>query len=156
MNFCIHDWVFEVDLEGTYAHTSHNSADHCTCGYCRNYYDTVDMVYPELRRFLSQFGVVLEGPSELLPFEPTLILASYKVHGCVLRWGKSSLFAGAVPISIGTVEEGIFRIWAGEMVLPWCQDEPEDSVISPANAPEFLEHMQQLRYLRCAEEHTIS
>lgn len=156
MKIHIQDWVFQVDLESTFAHTSRNSANHCNCGYCRNYYDCVDMVYPELRPFLSQYGVVLEGPSELMPFEPTLVLACYRVYGAVIQWGNASIYAGTVPVSIETEENGSFLIWIGEMALPWCQAEPEGEVISPANTPEFMERMQHRWYLRYADEYSLS
>lgn len=156
MEIRVQDWIFQIDPEMTYLHTSQNAEDHCNCGYCRNYYDCVDMVYPELRSFLMQYGVVLEGPSELLPFEPTRILACYKVYGTVIQWGSSALYAGSVTISIETDDNGTFFIWAGEMYLPWCQEEAEEDVVSPANLPEFLERMRQIWYLRYAQEYTIS
>ena len=40
---------------------------------------------------MEQFGVNLEGPSELMPFEPTLMLACYRVDGQILQWGKTPL-----------------------------------------------------------------
>ena len=68
------DWQFDVDVAATREHTLKNASDHCMCAYCRNYYETVDTAYPNLRPFLEQFGVNIEGPSELMPFEPTLQL----------------------------------------------------------------------------------
>ena len=156
MNIQIADWRFWVDVEATYSHTLKNSQDHCECGYCRNYYDCVDMVYPDLRQFLSQFGVVLEGPSELLPFEPTLLLVAYRVHGEVLFWGKEPLLADTLPVTIGAGENGTFLIWIGEIPLPWGLEEHVEDVISPANTPEFMERMRQIWYLRHGEESFIS
>jgi len=152
----IADWTFSVDVEETYSHTLRNASDHCECGYCRNYYDCVDMVYPNLRKFLSQLGVVLEGPSELMPFEPTLLLACYRVCGEVLVWGQESLFADVLPVSVGVGENGTFLLWIGEIPLPWGRDEPVNEVVSPANTPEFMYRMQQMWYLCHGEENTMS
>ena len=156
MEIQIQDWKFSVDLETTYANTLKNSTDHCECGYCRNYYECVDMVYPELRGFLSQFGVVLEGPSELMPFEPTLILACYRVSGEIVACGRTPLLADTLPVTIGEGENHTFFLWVGEIRLPWGLDEPADQVVSPANTPEFLERMQQIWSLRHGEESVVS
>lgn len=156
MEIQILDWKFSVDVDATFAHTLKNSADHCECGYCRNYYDCVDMVYPDLRHFLSQFGIVLEGPSELMPFEPTIILACYRVHGEIISWGQEPLFADTIPIAIGAGEDDTFLLWVGEMVLPWGLNEPVEEVVSPANTPDFIERMQQIWYMRHSEVCEIS
>ena len=38
----IADWQFRVDPVKTRERTKKYSTDHCTCGYCSNYYDTVE------------------------------------------------------------------------------------------------------------------
>lgn len=156
MNIQIEDWLFQVDVDATFSHTTPNSLDHCECGYCRNYYVSVDMTYPNLRPFLSQFGVVLEGPSELMPFEPTLMLACYRVQGKVLRWGQAQLYADSIPVMIEAGESGSFLLWVGELALPWCLNEPAEDVVSPANTTEFMERMQEISFLRHAEEYVFS
>ena len=50
-------WKFDVDLNATMAYSAQEAMDHCTCGYCRNFYASVDIVYPNLRPFLAEFGV---------------------------------------------------------------------------------------------------
>ena len=114
------------------------------------------MTYPELRPFLSQFGVVLEGPSELMPFEPTLMLACYRVQGKVLRWGQAQLYADFIPVMVEAGESGTFLLWVGELALPWCLNEPAEDVVSPANTTEFMERMQEIWFLRHAEEYVFS
>lgn len=156
MEIQIMDWCFSVDVETTYSHTLKNSSDHCECGYCRNYYECVDMVYPGLRQFLSQFGIVLEGPSELMPFEPTLLLACYRVYGEILSWGQAPLFADEISITVGAGENGTFLLWIGEIPLPWGLDEPVEDVVSPANTPAFMDRMRQIWYLRHSEESIVS
>lgn len=148
MILTIGDWRFDVDVEATADHTKKNSADHCTCGYCKNYYEAVSETYPELIIFLEQFGVDFNGPSELMPFEPTLLLACYRIHGSILQWGENPFHAADVPVTVEMAENGTFFLWVGEMLLPWLQEEDMDEVISPANLPEFLERMEEVWQLR--------
>ena len=148
----VSDWRFQVDVEATQEHTTRNSADHCNCAYCRNYYEAVDRSYPELRNFLGQFGINMEGPSELMPFTPTLMLACYRVHGKVLQWGSDIIQASRIPILPElSDEDGCFFLWVGELELPWLQEEDMDEVVSPANLPEFLERMQEVWLRRHGE-----
>lgn len=144
----LEDWRFEVDLPATQSKTKKNATDHCTCGYCKNYYEAVSAVYPKLIPFLQKFGVDYMGPSEVMPFEPTLILACYRVTGSVLQFGANSLWADDVPISVEIADDSSFFLWVGEMELPWLQQEHPDDVISPANLPEFLARMEEVWLLR--------
>lgn len=148
MTLSLGDWRFQIDQDLTRERTQKNSLDHCECAYCRNYYQTVPLVYPELCGFLEEFGVDYRGPSEVMPFEPTLMLACYRVQGKILQFGTEVLCAGTVPISPETADEESFFLWAGEIVLPWLQEEPEEDVVSPANLPEFLARMEEVWVLR--------
>lgn len=150
------DWCFEVDIESTLAHTTQNAHDHCACDYCRNYYEAVDIAHPQLRKFLAQFGVDISGPSELMPFEPTLMLACYRVYGKVLQWGRTGLSVHGVPVIAETADNGTFLLWVGELELPWLQQTAAEDVVSPANLPEFLERMQEVWLLRHGEEFIFS
>ena len=146
------DWCFQVDVDATLAHTTRNSADHCSCAYCRNYYEAVDQCYPALRSFLDQFGVNLDGPSELMPFTPTLLLACYRIHGKVLQWGREAIWVNHVQILPELSDNNdTFFLWVGEMALSWLQEEDMDEVVSPANLPEFLERMQEVWLQRHGE-----
>ena len=141
MKITLADWIFEVDTAATAAYTLKCSTDHCTCAYCRNYYETIDIAHPTLRPFLRRFGILAEGPSEVMPLEPTLVMAGYRVTGRILTRGKARMHADHVPVHIEESDEGTFLLWVGEMELPWNQPEPMDDVISPANQPEFLLRM---------------
>ena len=152
MILTVSDWRFRVDKEATIAHTAKNASDHCECAYCRNYYDALDVTYPGLRPWLSRFGINPSGPSELMPFEPTLMLACYRVQGEVLQWGKTPLYADGILITPEVSERGSFFLWVGELDLPWLQNEAMEEVISPANLPEFLERMQEVWMLRHGDE----
>ena len=152
----ISDWSFDVDVEATRSHTTKNAADHCTCAYCKNYYEAVGQSYPELIAFLEKFGVDFHGPSELMPFEPTLLLACYRISGRILQWGSNIIFADGVGITVETADNGTFLLWVGEIQLPWLQEEDMDEVVSPANLPEFLERMEEVWFLRHGNQSFIS
>lgn len=142
------DWKFVVDVDATRAHTTGNASNHCECGYCKNYYDTVELVYPRIPAFLAQFGVNILGPSELMPFEPAYLLACYRVYGEILKWGESEISVNGISILPEIAENGTFLLWVGELELPWVQDETVEDVISPANLPEFMERMREVWLLR--------
>ena len=90
----IADWEFRVDKNATRERTRKNAEDHCTCAYCRNYYEAVAAAHPGLLRILEEFGIDYNGPSELMPFEPTLMLACYRVQGQITSWGKAETGEG--------------------------------------------------------------
>ncbi len=141
MILSIDDWVFDLDLDRTMEHSSIISHDHCECGYCRNFYESVDEAVAELRPFLAQFGAQPEGPVQLMPFEPTLCLAFYRIYGNIIQWGKECLFAGDMHVVVSPDEKDSFILEVGEIALPWVLDEDVDEVISPANEPEFMDRM---------------
>ena len=141
MILTIDDWIFQIDPVKTAEHSSIVSSEHCTCGYCENYYRTIEMEYPELKGFLEKFGVLIDGPSEMYPIEPTLYLAGYRVTGNIVQFGKAPMMAGKAPVLAEPSENGTFLLEVGEVLLPWVLKEDMDEVISPANEPEFLERM---------------
>ena len=142
------DWKFDVDVEATKERTSKYSFDHCECGYCKNFYEVIDHAHPQLRPALEPFGIHLEGPCELVPFEPTLMLACYRVDGKILRWGRSSLYVSGAPLLPEAGDEHTFLLWVGELPVPWMQEEAMEDVVSPANLPEFMDRMRNLWALR--------
>lgn len=137
------DWQFKVDIQATMDYTMKCSLDHCLCAYCRNYYEAVDKAYPYLRGFLNRFGVLLDGPCEIMPLQPDLVMACYRITGEILRHGDAAMHADGVPIHMEPSENGTFLLWVGEMQLPWLQTEAPEDVISPANQPEFLSRMAE-------------
>jgi len=38
------DWVFDLDIDATMSYSAGIWNDHCTCGYCRNFYETLDKI----------------------------------------------------------------------------------------------------------------
>lgn len=145
------DWTFQVDVDATMDYTYKCTLDHCTCAYCQNFYENADRAHPNLRPVLSKFGIHLNGPCEVMPFEPTLVAACYRVTGQILRRGESRLYVGDVPLRPENADETTFFLWAGEMELPWTQDEDMYEVLSPANQPEFMDRMM-LKLLDWAEQ----
>lgn len=150
------DWRFQVNVEATAERTRKDSYEHCQCGYCKNFYDAIDVAYPHLRSVMEHFGINLEGPCELMPFEPTLMLACYRVEGQILRWGRSQLSVQGVTLLPEAGDEDTFLLWVGEVKLPWLQKEPVDEVVSPANLPEFMERMREVWSLRHGSEMVFS
>lgn len=144
----IDDWVFRIDLERTKEHSSFVSSEHCTCSYCENYYRTAGATYPGLISFLRQFGILIDGPSEMYPIEPTLYLAGYRVFGEIVTFGIAPIMVDGIPVTAEPVDEVHFMLEVGEMPLPWVLSEDPNEVISPANEPEFLEKMYRKLLLR--------
>jgi hypothetical protein len=148
------DWQFSVDVDATLAYTHKCSLDHCTCPYCQNFYENMDRAEPSLRPVLSKFGVYLHGPCEVMPFEPTLVAACYRITGQIIHSGISRLHINGVSLRPEGADETSFFLWVGPMELPWTQIEDMDEVISPANQPEFMDRMM-LRWLKWAEHEDI-
>ena len=149
------DWQFFVDVDATLEYTHKCSLDHCTCPYCRNFYENVDRAEPMLRPVLTKFGIYLNGPCEVMPFEPTLVAACYRVTGSILRKGESSLFVNDVLLRPEEADDTTFFLWIGPVELLWTQSEDMDEVLSPANQPEFMDRMM-LRLLKWAEAEEVT
>lgn len=135
------DWIFQIELEKTKEHSSFVSSEHCTCGFCENYYRSVNLAYPGLKPFLVRFGVQVDGPSELYPIDRSLYLAGYRVFGKILQFGIGPMMVDGVPVTAELVDDVHFMLEVGEMPLPWVLGQDWDDVISPANEPEFLDRM---------------
>ena len=93
----IDGWKFDVDITATMEYSANEAAEHCDCGYCRNFYASIDREYPDLRPFLTQFGVDIEAPDELLPYDFPGEM-DYDGYYAVCGW---ILTAGKEPIRIG-------------------------------------------------------
>ena len=152
----IADWEFDIDMERTMAYSAEEAADHCDCAYCRNFYAAIDYDCPALRSFLAQFGLNVEAPDELMPYDllPTpegmekLVYYSgkYVVFGRILKQGKTRFALGAADLypmndTEFAFDEPHFVISLEESEIRWVLDEPFEEVISPANEPSFLKKM---------------
>ncbi len=141
------DWKFDIHMEATMAYSAEEAENHCDCSYCRNFYAAVDTAYPKLRPFLAQFGLDIEAPDELMPFDEGIYEASYAVSGKILQQGSRLEIAG-IPVDIGLDDhintdcpKPYFTIGIGLFQLPWVLDEPAEEIMSPANEPSFLKKM---------------
>lgn len=147
----IADWVFNVDIPATMAYSAGVWEDHCTCGYCRNFYETLDDAYPSLKIFLKQFGMNSLTPEEMSPIEPTLCMVSYCISGRVVKRGIYPIDTGETVFSVSTHGENplyeppfgkpFIVLTSGLLELPWVLDEDMNEVISPANEPEYMQRM---------------
>lgn len=144
----INDWIFRIDMEKTKEHSSFVSSEHCTCGYCENYYRAVNLTCPDLKAFLLRFGIKVDGPSEMYPIEPTLYLAGYRVFGTIMQFGNAPMMVNGIPVTPEPVDEAHFMLEVGQIPLPWVMAQDWNEVISPANEPEFLEKMYRKLLLR--------
>lgn len=159
------DWQFDVDVALNMEFSSKQALEHCMCGYCRNYYHAIDKTYPSLRPFLLKFGIDIEGPDELSPFEPTIYEASYIVNGSICRGSDGFFYVDGVPVMVinsadadmDTVRPNpYFVLVVGLMELPWVIDEDPLQVISPANEESYLERMERKLLKRLQNESMYS
>ena len=145
----IDDWQFDVDLTQTMEYSAAEAAEHCTCAYCRNFYVTVDAECPQLRTFLGEFGLDLEAPDELMPYDICDRLSyagKYVVFGRILHYGSDRIRCGNAYVwpmtdSEFDIVQPHFVLSLEELEVPWRLDEPLKEVISPANEPTFLKKM---------------
>ena len=161
----IADWIFDVNIPTTMEYSAHIAEDPCQCGYCRNFRQTVDDVYPQLKSFLKQFGMNSLTPEEMSPIEPTLCMASYCISGSVVKRGIYPIDLGGVVLSVP--EQGdplyspscgvpFFVFDSGLLDLPWVLDEDMDEVLSPANEPEYMERMMNRLLENAGDDIVIS
>ena len=150
------NWRFRVDREKTQRYSILEEQGHCLCGYCRNFYAAVDREYPDLRPFLERFGLSVEAPDELIPYEPTLFDGAYAVSGCMETEDEFPICVNGLQITgqnglDATVETGMeapyFVLLIKGIRLPWVLDEPMEDVVSPANEPGFIRKIIN-RFLR--------
>lgn len=150
MIFTFGDWCISVDIDRTREYYNKKIHDRCQCGYCRNFCEAIDDVYPEFRQFLSAFGVHIEAPNELMPFEPTLFEATYCICGSILQRGKKPISFDRFfikPLEMSELDfdthcpRPCIAFVTSVLELPWVLDEDMNEVISPANDPEYLQRV---------------
>ena len=147
----LEDWVFDVRLEETANYSQSEADDHCMCGYCRNFYESVDAAYPNLRTFFHSFGLNIEAPNELMPYFEAEAVHYYGVFvacGEIVSIGASPVIIDGIQIkptpyndqqiNYGCADPCFFLEFS-DVALKWTLEEPIDDVSSPANDPEFIE-----------------
>ncbi len=64
---CKNGYVFEVDVEETANYYKTHLL--CECDSCKNYYAQINGKFPKLEEFLSEFGIEISKPDEILSVE---------------------------------------------------------------------------------------
>lgn len=86
-------YVFLVDQEKTQQYYRTHTL--CDCVYCRNYYAQVKQQFPRLDAFLSEFGVDIARPDEIMSVElegrVEYLNVDYTVCGRVQVMGKGEI-----------------------------------------------------------------
>ena len=86
-------YVFLVDQEKTQQYYRTHTL--CGCVYCRNYYAQVKQQFPRLDAFLSEFGVDIARPDEIMSVElegrVAYLNVDYTVCGRVRTMGKEDI-----------------------------------------------------------------
>ena len=149
----IDDWKFDIDMARTMEYSAAEAAEHCECGYCRNFYAAMDQYLPQLRPMLAQFGIDAEAPDMLCPYDihegRMWYEGEYAVFGNILQAGKLPLNHSGADVFIlePTLDDDyhlpqpLFLLKLESAELPWILDEPMEEVLSPANEPSFLKKM---------------
>lgn len=145
----IDGWKFQVFDVATRKYYTREVADHCNCAYCRNFYAAIDAVSPALRPFLSQFGVHIEAPDEMISFSPTLCSNYYGVCGRILERGEGPIMVDGISVEPQTAEEAMvntelepcFFLYVGCMTLTWVLDEPMEEADSPAKTQNAISRL---------------
>lgn len=133
-------WKFQVFDVTTRKYYAREVADHCTCATCRNFYQTVDQIYPELRPFLAHFGVHVEAPESMSAPIQTICDCYYSVCGKILEVGEEPISIGNTVVYPQTCEEvrvdtdmdePYFFLYISPLNVPWVLDEPMDAIDTP-------------------------
>ena len=133
------DWIFNVDTQATQEYYFEELPNRCECTFCRNYFATVDMLYPGLRSFLKKFQIDLGVPEILLPFKSTLYQASYYGIGQILRFGTTPIQLDEITVVAEEGEEqNTFLLHIGLMDLPWVLEEDPSGEETPSAMRDFF------------------
>ncbi len=148
----IDDWIFDVDVDATAKYSAREAEQHCDCANCRNFYAAVDAYYPELRPFLTQFGLQVEAPDRMSPIDISIERIDYDpmyyVFGRILQQGRFEIPAGTANVAAFPLDEcyegrEVFELNVFEVSLPWVLEEPFEG-IQTTDEPSILQKMVDL------------
>lgn len=160
MRLTIEDWVFETDITANMTLSAQEAAEHCTCGYCRNYYEAVPRMLPNLPAFLGQFGLCFDAPDELMPYEVGADIwydGCFAVSGTILRKGQSAIEIDGIRIfpsaeNLHNVNHcchsPCFFLILEDISLPWILKEALNEVESPAGKRSIFDKFSDCSKLR--------
>ena len=118
-----------VNIERTRQYYDHlTEADLCGCAYCRNYVMEIKTAYPALTAYLSNLGVDIEKPFEVIPIGPAEGImyysgVQYVIIGSADDFTETSV--GGVQVFITDshpmtdIEEDHFVIETSSILLRW-------------------------------------
>lgn len=144
------EYVFSVDIEKTQEYYKTHSICNCVC--CRNYYAQVKKRLPKLNDFLSEFGVDITKPDEIMSVEMDhyidYVNVDYTVCGKIQSMGEyeidlyDNLFLSII-ITNGFASPNeqsgeYFTISVMQIQLPWVLDEPFPKPIEKKKLKRFL------------------
>lgn len=122
-------YIFSVDVEKTKEYYKTHSI--CDCIYCRNYYAQAKYKFPKLDDFLSDFGVDISRPDEIMSVEMDNYI-DYTVCGSVKSMSKYKIdlyddILLSIIITNGFVSPNeqtgdYFTISVMQIKLPWVLD----------------------------------
>ena len=98
------DYTFAADIEKTREYYKTNSL--CGCSCCRNYYAQIKNKFPKLSDFLSDFGIDISKPDEIISIETdseiNYMNIDYTVCGSIEKAGQNNLkylpICGKIPL----------------------------------------------------------
>ena len=143
----IDGWKFQVFDVTTRKYYAREVAGHCTCATCRNFYQTVDRVCPELRQFLARFGVHAEAPEKMTAPIQTMCDCYYAVCGKILEAGEGPIAVGATTVYPQTWEEAMvdtemddpcFFLFVSPLNVPWVLEEPMEAIDTPEKEQQVI------------------
>lgn len=144
------EYVFSVDIEKTQEYYKTHSICNCVC--CHNYYAQVKKRLPKLNDFLSEFGVDITKPDEIMSVEMDhyidYVNVDYTVCGKIQSMGEyeidlyDNLFLSII-ITNGFASPNeqsgeYFTISVMQIQLPWVLDEPFPKPIEKKKLKRFL------------------
>lgn len=143
----IDGWKFQIFDVTTRKYYAREVAGHCTCATCRNFYQTVDNVCPELRPFLARFGVHVEAPDSMSAPIQTICDCYYAVCGKILEAGEEPIFIGNTVVYPQTCEEAMvdtdmdepyFFLYISPLNVPWVLEEPMETIDTPEKEQQVI------------------
>ena len=147
------EYVFEVDIEKTTEYYKTHSL--CECDCCENFYTQINGMFPKLESFLSDFGIDISKPDEIMSFELNntiqYISVDYTVCGKVATMGQHEIgiqdnkwFSIDITDGFASPNEqtaDYFTISVNNIELPWVLDKPFPESIANNRIKGFLKKL---------------
>lgn len=138
-------YVFSVDRDKTSEYYTTHSL--CDCDGCRNFYKQIKGLFPELEKFLAEFGVDIAGPDEMPWYDigdHIQYTPYYTVTGKIEKIGTQKTGFGNLNVIFyqsgspytdipNEQAEPYFIIGVSKIDLPWILDIPFPSARAKKN-----------------------